>query len=96
MIQGQPKSLKIAVELELQNRGLSREMVKIAVYRGKWQKTRFCTYRDKFLPLMTASQVSAEVRSAYMSLDSLWSSVVVYLSLEFARVQRTYVTFWLL
>ena len=29
-------------------------------------------------------------------IDSLWSSVVGYLSLEFARVQRTYVTFLLL
>ena len=29
-------------------------------------------------------------------LDSLWSSVVGYLSLEFARVQRTYVTFFAL
>ncbi|MCP4495080.1 MAG: hypothetical protein GY820_48435 [Gammaproteobacteria bacterium] len=34
-----------------QNRGKSREMAKIAVYRGKLQKLRFCTHRDKFLPL---------------------------------------------
>ena len=29
-------------------------------------------------------------------IDSLWSSVVGYLSLEFARVQRTYVPFFAL
>ncbi len=48
---GKTRKSRIIAEND-QNRSISREMAKIAVYRGKLQKIAVLYNRDKFLPLI--------------------------------------------